>query len=208
MPMYFIPSSVAAALAATFIALVLQSPAIAQTKDAEPASRAANGSFLQALPFNDRADFDDANRGFIATVPDGTIPGPGGKPAWDNNQYDFLKNEQAPPTVNPSLWRQARLNAINGLFKVTDRVYQARGFDLSNMTIIEGDTGLILIDPLVTTEAAKAALDLYYAHRPHKPVVAVIYSHSHADHYGGVKGVIDEADAKSGKVKVIAPDGF
>jgi len=122
--MYFIPSSVAAALAATSIALVLQSPVIAQTKDAEPASRAINDSFLQALPFNDRADFDDANRGFIATVPDGTIPGPGGKPAWDNNQYGFLKNEQAPPTVNPSLWRQARLNAINGLFKVTDRVYR------------------------------------------------------------------------------------
>ena len=112
--MYIIPSSVAAALAATFIALVLQSPAIAQTKDAEPASRVVNGSFLQALPFNDGADFDDANHGFIATVPDGTIPGPGGKPAWDNNQYDFLKNEQAPPTVNPSLWRQARLNAITG----------------------------------------------------------------------------------------------
>jgi len=206
--MYFIPSSVAAALAATFIALVLQSPAIAQTKDAEPASRAVNGSFLQALPFNDRADFDDANRGFIATVPDGTIPGPGGKPAWDNNQYDFLKNEQAPPTVNPSLWRQARLNAINGLFKVTDRVYQVRGLDISNMTIIEGDTGLILIDPVLTNETAKAALELYLKNRPAKPVVAVIYTHSHADHFGGGKGVITEEDAKSGKVKVIAPDRF
>jgi len=206
--MYFIPSSVAAALAATFIALVLQSPAIAQTKDAEPASRAVNGSFLQALPFNDRADFDDANRGFIATVPDGTIPGPGGKPAWDNNQYDFLKNEQALPTVNPSLWRQARLNAINGLFKVTDRVYQVRGLDISNMTIIEGDTGLILIDPVLTNETAKAALELYLKNRPAKPVVAVIYTHSHADHFGGGKGVITEEDAKSGKVKVIAPDRF
>ena len=206
--MYFIPSSVAAALAATSIALVLQSPAIAQTKGAEPASRAVNDSFLQALPFNDRADFDDANRGFIATVPDGTIPGPGGKPAWDNNQYDFLKNEQAPPTVNPSLWRQARLNAINGLFKVTDRVYQVRGLDISNMTIIEGDTGLILIDPLLTNETAKAALELYLKNRPAKPVVAVIYTHSHADHFGGGKGVITEEDAKSGKVKVIAPDRF
>ena len=206
--MYFIPSSVAAALAATSIALVLQSPAIAQTKDAEPASRAVNDSFLQALPFNDRADFDDANRGFMATVPDGTIPGPGGKPAWDNNQYDFLKNEQAPPTVNPSLWRQARLNAINGLFKVTDRVYQVRGLDISNMTIIEGDTGLILIDPVLTNETAKAALELYLKNRPAKPVVAVIYTHSHADHFGGGKGVITEEDAKSGKVKVIAPDRF
>jgi alkyl sulfatase BDS1-like metallo-beta-lactamase superfamily hydrolase len=206
--MCFIPSSVAAALAATSVALVLQSPAIAQTKDAEPASRAINDSFLQALPFNDRADFDDANRGFIATVSDGTIPGPGGKPAWDNNQYGFLKNEQAPPTVNPSLWRQARLNAINGLFKVTDRVYQVRGLDISNMTIIEGDTGLILIDPVLTNETAKAALELYLKNRPAKPVVAVIYTHSHADHFGGGKGVITEEDAKSGKVKVIAPDRF
>ena len=206
--MYFIPPSVAAALAATSIALVLQSPATAQTKDAEPASRAVNDSFLQALPFNERADFDDAIRGFIATVPDGTIPGPGGKPAWDNNQYDFLKNEQAPPTVNPSLWRQARLNAISGLFKVTDRVYQVRGLDISNMTIIEGDAGLILIDPVLTNETAKAALELYLKNRPAKPVVAVIYTHSHADHFGGAKGVITEEDAKSGKVKVIAPDRF
>jgi alkyl sulfatase BDS1-like metallo-beta-lactamase superfamily hydrolase len=206
--MYFIPSNLVAALAATSIALVLQSPAIAQTKDAEPASRAINDSFLQALPFNDRADFDDANRGFIATVPDGTIPGPGGKPAWDNNQYGFLKNEQAPPTVNPSLWRQAQLNAINGLFKVTDRVYQVRGLDISNMTIIEGDTGLILIDPVLTNETAKAALELYLKNRPVEPVVAVIYTHSHADHFGGGKGVITEEDAKSGKVKVIAPDRF
>jgi len=206
--MYFIPPSVAAALAATSIALVLQSPATAQTKDAEPASRAVNDSFLQALPFNERADFDDAIRGFIATVPDGTIPGPGGRLAWDNNQYDFLKNEQAPPTVNPSLWRQARLNAINGLFKVTDRVYQVRGLDISNMTIIEGDAGLILIDPVLTNETAKAALELYLKNRPAKPVVAVIYTHSHADHFGGAKGVITEEDAKSGKVKVIAPDRF
>jgi len=206
--MYFIPSRAAAALAATSIALVLQSPAIAQTKDAEPASRAVNDSFLQALPFNERADFDDAIRGFIATVPDGTIPGPGGRLAWDNNQYDFLKNEQAPPTVNPSLWRQARLNAINGLFKVTDRVYQVRGLDISNMTIIEGDAGLILIDPVLTNETAKAALELYLKNRPAKPVVAVIYTHSHADHFGGAKGVITEEDAKSGKVKVIAPDRF
>src|SRR5256885_8000301 len=121
--MCFIPSSVAAALAATSIALVLQSPVIAQTKDAEPASRAINDSFLQALPFNDRADFDDANRGFIATVPDGTIPGPGGKPAWDNNQYDFLKNEQTPSTVNSSLWRQGPANAPKLPFQSTYRGY-------------------------------------------------------------------------------------
>lgn len=206
--MSFISSRIAAALAATGVALVLQTPAVAQTKDPEPASRTVNDGFLKILPFSDQSDFEDAKRGFIATLPDGIIPGPGGKPAWNNNQYDFLKNEQVPPTVNPSLWRQARLNAINGLFKVTDRVYQVRGLDLANMTIIEGDTGLILIDPLLTNETAKASLELYQKHRPAKPVVAVIYTHSHADHFGGGRGVMTEEDAKSGKVKVIAPDRF
>lgn len=113
-----------------------------------------------------------------------------------------------PATVNPSLWRQAQLNAINGLFKVTERVYQVRGLDISNMTIIEGDSGLILIDPLLSNETAKAALELYLKNRPAKPVAAVIYTHSHADHFGGAKGVISENDARQGNVKVIAPDGF
>ena len=113
-----------------------------------------------------------------------------------------------PATVNPSLWRQAQLNAVNGLFKVTERVYQVRGLDIANMTIIEGDSGLILIDPLLSSETAKAALELYLKNRPAKPVVAVIYSHSHSDHFGGAKGVMTAEDAASGKVKVIAPDGF
>lgn len=180
----------------------------AQSKDAEPASRAVNDAFLKTLPFGDRADFEDARRGFIATLPDGIIPGPAGKPAFDTKQYDFLNSEQVPPTVNPSLWRQAQLNAINGLFKVTERVYQVRGLDIANLTIIEGDSGLILIDPLLSNETAKAALDLYLKNRPLRPVAAVIYTHSHADHFGGAKGVISEDDAKQGKVKVIAPDGF
>lgn len=180
----------------------------AQSKDAEPASRAVNDAFLKTLPFGDRADFEDARRGFIATLPDGIIPGPAGKPAFDTKQYDFLNSEQVPPTVNPSLWRQAQLNAINGLFKVTERVYQVRGLDIANLTIIEGDSGLILIDPLLSNETAKAALDLYLKNRPLRPVAAVIYTHSHADHFGGAKGVISEDDARQGKVKVIAPDGF
>ncbi|MES2751803.1 MAG: alkyl sulfatase dimerization domain-containing protein [Pseudomonadota bacterium] len=196
-------------LAATLFAFSLQSsPLLAQSKDAEPASRAVNDTFLKMLPFSDRADFDDARRGFIATLPDGVIPGIGGKPAWDMKPYDFLKSDQVPPTVNPSLWRQAQLNAINGLFKVTERVYQVRGLDLANLTIIEGDSGLILIDPLLSNETAKAALELYLKNRPAKPVAAVIYTHSHADHFGGAKGVISEDDARQGKVKVIAPDGF
>lgn len=198
----------ASLLAAALFAIVPLSPSFAQSKDAEPASRAVNDAFLKTLPFNDRADFEDAKRGFIATLPDGIIPGPTGKPAFNTRQYEFLKTDQVPPTVNPSLWRQAQLNAINGLFKVTERVYQVRGLDLANLTIIEGDNGLILIDPLLSNETAKAALDLYLKNRLAKPVAAVIYTHSHADHFGGAKGVISEDDAKSGKVKVIAPDGF
>ncbi|HEX7790152.1 MAG TPA: alkyl sulfatase dimerization domain-containing protein [Afipia sp.] len=199
---------IASLLAASLFAIAPVSAAFAQSKDAEPASRAVNDTFLKTLPFNDRADFEDAKRGFIATLPDGIVPGPGDRPAFNTKQYDFLNSDQVPATVNPSLWRQAQLNAINGLFKVTERVYQVRGLDIANLTIIEGDSGLILIDPLLANETAKAALDLYLKNRPAKPVAAVIYTHSHADHFGGAKGVITEDDAKSGKVKVIAPDGF
>jgi alkyl sulfatase BDS1-like metallo-beta-lactamase superfamily hydrolase len=180
----------------------------AQSKDAEPATRAANEAFVKSLPFSDRADFDDAKRGFIATLPDGVIAGPGPRPAFDTKPYGFLQNDEVPATVNPSLWRQAQLNAINGLFEVTNRVYQVRGLDIANLTIIEADNGLILIDPLLSNETSKAALELYLKNRPAKPVIAVIYSHSHADHFGGGKGVMSEQDAASGKVKVIAPDGF
>src|ERR1700733_2545599 len=180
----------------------------AQSKDAEPATRTANDAFAKSLPFADRADFDDVKRGFIATLPDGVVAGPGAKPAWDTKPYAFLQSDTVPATVNPSLWRQAQLNAVNGLFKVTERVYQVRGLDLANLTIIEGDSGLILIDPLLSIETAKAALDLYLQNRPAKPVLAVIYSHSHIDHFGGAKGVMSAEDAASGKVKVIGPDGF
>src|SRR5262245_1171492 len=180
----------------------------AQSKDAEPATRAANEALAKSLPLADRADFDDAQRGFIATLPDGVVVGPTGRPAFDAKRYSFLSKDEVPATVNPSLWRQAQLNAFNGLFKVVDRVYQVRGIDIANMTIVEGDSGLILIDPLLSTQSAKAALDLYLQHRPAKPVVAVIYTHSHSDHFGGGKGVMSAEDAASGKVKVIAPDGF
>lgn len=99
-------------------------------------------------------------------------------------------------------------HGISGLFKVTERMYQVRGQDISNITFIEGDTGIIVVDPLVSPEAAKSSLDLYYQHRPQKPIVAVIYTHSHTDHYGGVKGIVSEEDVKTGKVQVIAPAGF
>src|SRR5882757_293922 len=177
-------------------------------RDAEPATRAANAAMAATLPFGEVADFEAAKRGLIAPVPDGMVRAANGTMLWNLGEYAFIDGALAPATVNPSLWRMARLNLANGLFKVTDRLYQLRGFDISNLTVIEGDTGLILIDPLTTAEVARAALAHYFAHRPTKPVVAVIYTHSHADHYGGVRGVIDEADVKAGKVAVIAPDGF
>jgi alkyl sulfatase BDS1-like metallo-beta-lactamase superfamily hydrolase len=177
-------------------------------KGPEPATLQANAELAKTLPFANRQDFDDAMRGFIGTTPDALVTGAGPRPVWNMKPYDFLKQNEAADSVNPSLWRQAQLNLIHGLFKVTDRVYQVRGFDVSNMTIIEGDTSLIIIDVLLTTETARAALELYYQHRPRKPVGTVIYSHSHTDHFGGVKGVISEADVAAGKVQVLAPAGF
>src|SRR3569833_4136716 len=130
----------------------------------------ANAALTKTLPYGDRQDFDDAMRGFIGTTPDALVSGSGPRPVWSMKPYEFLKPNEAADSVNPSLWRQAQLNAIHGLFKVTERVYQVRGVDISNMTIIEGDTSLILIDVLLTTETARAALELYYQHRPRKPV--------------------------------------
>ncbi|MGE3905661.1 MAG: MBL fold metallo-hydrolase, partial [Reyranellaceae bacterium] len=151
-------------------------------RDAEPATEAANRAVLDQLPFEDRQDYEDSRRGLVAALPDGKIVNRGGL-IWNLGAYQFLDGPNAPPTVNPSLWRMAQLNMANGLFKVVDGVYQLRGLDIANMTVIEGDDGLVLIDPLTTVEAASAALELYYAHRPKKPVRAVIYSHSHVDHY-------------------------
>lgn len=177
-------------------------------RDAEPATLAANAALAARLPFDDVRDFAEVGRGLVAPVPDGAVRNAGGAVLWNLGEYRFVEGDLAPPTVNPSLWRMARLNMANGLFKVTERLYQLRGFDIANMTVIEGETGLILVDPLTTAEVARAALDLYFAHRPRRPVVAVIYTHSHVDHFGGVKGVVDEADVKAGRVAVIAPDGF
>ena len=181
--------------------------AFGQEKPAEPAVKALNNAVLSKLPFNKQDDFQDAARGFIATLPDALVTGPNGNVVWSQKDYSFLEGT-APDTVNPSLWRQAQLNHQHGLFKVVEGVYQVRGIDLSNMTILEGDTGLIVVDTLLSVETAKAALDLYYQHRPRRPVVAVIYTHPHADHWGGVKGVTTEADVASGKVAVLAPEGF
>jgi len=201
-------------LLATAVALCTASlgahAALATPKPATAETESANQQVQKALHFADRQDYDDAKRGFVATIPDFVVKGtaPGHPDIWNLPAYDFLKSDKVPAEVNPSLWRIGQLNLNNGLFKVTDRVYQVRGFDLSNMTIIEGDSGLILIDPLTATELSAKGLELYYQHRPKKPVVAVIYTHSHLDHYGGAKGVISQEDVDAGKVKVLAPDGF
>ncbi|MBC1614508.1 MBL fold metallo-hydrolase, partial [Listeria welshimeri] len=115
---------------------------------------------------------------------------------------------EAPDSVNPSLWRISQLNMTNGLFKVTERVYQVRGYDMSNITIMEGETGLVITDTLTSVETARAALELYYKHRPKVPIKAIIYTHSHADHYGGVSGLVSKEDVDSGKVILIGPEGF
>jgi alkyl sulfatase BDS1-like metallo-beta-lactamase superfamily hydrolase len=174
-------------------------------------TREINGKFKQMLPFKATQAFKDATKNFIAPLPNGgLVKNTEGRVVWDLPQFDFLKGDKAAPdTVNPSLWRQAQLMYRNaGLFKVTDGIYQVRGLDLSNISFIEGNDGLIVMDPLISNECAKAALELYYKHRPRKPVVAVIHSHSHLDHYGGVAGVVDEDDVKVGKVQIIAPEGY
>lgn len=202
--------------ACTFVCAISGHRSLAATapKDATPATVEAYKTMIEGLDFLDSQDFEDAKRGFIAPLGEAEkIPAKNGGYAWDVTRYSFLldkdgKPSPAPATVNPSLWRQSRLIMIGGLFKVCDRIYQVRNADISNMTIIEGDSGIIIADPLISAENAAAALKLYYAHRPHKPVIAVIYSHSHVDHYGGVLGVTSPADVKAGKVRIIAPEGF
>ena len=176
-------------------------------KPAEQSIAAAHRELSASLPFADAADEEDAARGFIAALSPAVVHAPDGRVVWDNDKYSFLGGE-APDTVNPSLWRQSGLVAKQGLFEVVEGIYQVRGLDLSNVTFVEGDTGVIVIDPLISTETAAAALKLYRLHRGEKPVAAVIYTHSHVDHFGGVFGVATQADADAGRIEVIAPEGF
>ncbi len=182
---------------------------IAETKEASPTTKAANDRVGQTLPFADRQSFDDARRGFIAPLSSDVLRTKTNGVVWDPEKYAFIgEKAKAPDTVNPSLWRQSQLVNIAGLFRVCERIYQVRNQDLSNMTFIEGDSGLIVVDPLISLETAKAALALYFEHRPRRPVVAVIYSHSHVDHFGGVRGVVSAEDVEAGKVAIYAPEGF
>lgn len=198
------------ALIASGVALSEQAAAQTEPKPATEATKAANEAVLKSLPFGNKSDFEDAERGLIARPEHLTIKNDKGTLVWDLEQYKTYigDDKPAPDTVNPSLWRNAQLNMHYGLYKVTDRIYQVRGYDLSNITFIQGDTGWIVLDPLISTETAKAAYDLVTENLGKKPIHAVIYSHSHTDHYGGVRGIVDEADVKSGKIKIIAPEGF
>ncbi|WP_067690524.1 alkyl/aryl-sulfatase [Nocardia jejuensis] len=157
-----------------------------------------------SLDYEDRTDFDDADRGFIAAMSPAVISTADGKVIWDGDAYGFLDGE-CPPTANPSLWRIGQLANKQGLFEVTEGIYQVRNLDLSNMTIIEGDTGVIVIDPLISAETAAAALALYREHRGDRPVTGLIYTHSHGDHFGGARGVVPHGHAE---IPIIAPSGF
>ncbi len=166
----------------------------------------ANAKVLGELPFADESDFADAKRGFLAAREDAVIRTESGQVVWNLDDFTFEEGD-SPDSVNPSLWRQARLNRIHGLFQVQERIYQVRGYDLANMTLVAGDTGWIVIDAMTTRETAQAALDLVAATLGPRPISALIYTHSHIDHFGGARAVIpDPAAAKD--VPVIAPEGF
>lgn len=177
-----------------------------QPKDATPATAAANRDAAARYDLANRRDFADADRGFIAGFPDEKLRHADGSLMFDLAQFDYLADDAAPPdTVNPSLWRQSQIMRRGGLYQVADRLYQSRNNDIANLTIVEGDAGLVIIDCTASVEAATQGLALFRQHVSDKPVAAVIYTHTHIDHYGGVKGVVDPADVASGKVPIIAP---
>lgn len=160
------------------------------------------------FPYQDRQDFTDVERGLLATLRPGVVKGADGSVVWDNDAYVSFLSGEGCDSIHPSLFRQSSLNSRQGLFEVTPGIYQVRGLDLSNVSFVEGDTGVIVVDPLLSVETARAALGLYRSRRGDRPVVAVIYTHSHADHFGGARAVVSQEDVEAGRVPVIAPVGF
>jgi alkyl sulfatase BDS1-like metallo-beta-lactamase superfamily hydrolase len=177
-------------------------------KEASVSVVARHAATLEALPFSDTSDFDDASRGYIGTLENARITSAQGRVVWSLEAYGFLADAEAPATVDPSLWRQSRLNMNHGLFEVVPGVYQVRGLDIANMTLIEGERGVIVVDTLTSIEGARAALELYFKHRGRRPVAAVIFTHTHTDHWGGARGVLEEDILASGRVPIIAPNLF
>jgi alkyl sulfatase BDS1-like metallo-beta-lactamase superfamily hydrolase len=169
----------------------------------------ANAAVAAEIAAGGTEDFDDARRGLVAGGGEVRVPGPGpaSPPAWDTKDYAFVDGD-APASVNPSLWRQARLNGIHGLFQVAEGVWQVRGYDLANLSLIRGRTGWILVDPLTVKQTAAAALELARKHLGNDPVVAVIFTHSHVDHFGGIDAVLEDRFTDASKLRVIAPKGF
>ncbi|MBW1891919.1 MAG: MBL fold metallo-hydrolase [Deltaproteobacteria bacterium] len=166
-----------------------------------------NATVKKELPLDDQQDFKDARRGLIASDPDLKVVSPGIGRIWDQTAYAFMEDE-SPPSANPSLWRQARLNNIHGLFEVTKGIYQLRGFDLANMTLIEGKNGWIVVDPLTAKETATRALEFAFKHLEKRPITAIIFTHSHIDHFGGATAILSPEEAGAGTVRIIAPYGF
>ena len=203
---------VALAAAIVITAACAEDPQPVAGADVNPPSThtiAHQQALRDSLPFEDQRDFDEQRRGFIAAPGYRQINDESGELVWDIGQYDFLLTGEDLDSIHPSLQRQATLNMNYGLYEVVPgKIYQVRGFDLANMTLIRGDTGWILFDVLLVKETAAAALEFANAELGELPVVAIIYSHSHADHFGGIRGVLDEADIDSGKVPIIAPRGF
>lgn len=180
-------------------------------KGFQPSSHTSSlqSALRDSLPFEDERDFEEARRGFIAEPDSRQIIGAAGNIVWDMTRYDFLLTGEDHDSIHPSLQRQATLNMNFGLFEVVPEfLYQVRGFDLANMTLVKGDTGWIIFDTLLTDETAAAAFELATEQLGEFPIKAVVYSHSHIDHFGGVHGIIDEAEVAAGEVQVIAPSGF
>jgi alkyl sulfatase BDS1-like metallo-beta-lactamase superfamily hydrolase len=177
-------------------------------KDASASVVAQHAATLKALPFSDTRDFEEASRGFLGTLENARITSAQGRVVWSLEPYGFLSEEKAPPTVDPSLWRQSRLNMNHGLFEVVPGVYQVRGLDIANMTLIEGERGVIVVDTLTSIEGARAAMELYFQHRGKRTVAAVIFTHTHTDHWGGARGVLDDAALAGGNIPIIAPNLF
>ncbi|MUL17001.1 alkyl/aryl-sulfatase [Aliivibrio fischeri] len=188
--------------------LVFAAPTTNQPKEATPFTIQKNDQLKQYLDFDNKADFENASRGFIATWPEKTIKDAQGNVVWDFSKFDFINQDNGVETINPSLLRQAKLNNINGLFKVKDGVYQVRGFDLSVMSFIRGDDGWIVIDPLISPETAAAGLKLLKEKVEDVPVTGVIFTHSHVDHFGGILGVTTQEAIDDGDVTIAAPEGF
>lgn len=185
-----------------------ESPIDPTPRAASKHTRNSNARAAAALSFDDPGDWERARRGLVATIESGRIA-LGDHTVWDVANHDFVRDSEAPPeSVHPGLWRQARLNCIHGLFQVAEGVWQARGYDIANVTFIAGTQGWVVIDPLTTASTAAACLVLANQHLGERPVTAVIYTHSHVDHYGGVEGVTTPAAVAAGDVRVIAPDGF